>query len=144
MTASKFQCQIGTTDAACPLGLEIWLDQEQIYANNHVQQTEIVDREIEDDDLEHELRFVVKNKTAEHTQVDSTGAIVQDACLTVKNISFDGIELNHLFAEHAVYRHDLNGTAEPRDDKFFEVLGCNGTVTFRFTTPIYLWLLEHM
>ena len=144
MTASTFQCQIGTTDPACPLALEIWLDQDRIYSNDHVQLTEIVDRDIEDDEQEHELRFVLKNKLPEHTQVDSTGAIVRDACLTVTNISFDGIELNHLFGEHARYRHNFNGSGEWTDSQFFETLGCNGTVSFKFTTPIYLWLLEHM
>mgnify|MGYP003352455181 CR=1 FL=1 len=42
------------------------------------------------------------------------------------------------------YRHDYNGTGQPTEDNFFGVLGCNGTVELRFTTPIYLWLLEHM
>lgn len=144
MTTSTFQCQIGTTDPACPLRLEIWLDQEQIYANDHVEATEIFDYEIEDDEREHELRFVLANKLPEHTEVDSTGAIVRDACLTVKNISFDGIELNHLFGEHTVYHHDFNGSGLWQQDRFYDTLGCNGTASFKFTMPIYLWLLEHM
>jgi hypothetical protein len=34
-------------------------------------------------DAEHELRFVMKNKTAEHTEIDRIGNIVKDACLIV-------------------------------------------------------------
>jgi hypothetical protein len=124
--------------------MEIWLDNNNIYTNDHVTVPEIVEALVEDDDQAHELRIIVKNKLPEHTEIDAGGVIIKDACLTVKNISFDDIELNHLFAEHSVYRHNYNGTGAWTDDTFFETLGCNGTVSFKFTTPIYLWLLEHM
>jgi hypothetical protein len=29
-------------------------------------------------------------------------------------------------------------------DKFYGSMGCNGTITFEFNTPFYLWLLENM
>jgi hypothetical protein len=38
----------------------------------------------------------------------------------------------------------FNGTSEVTEDKFYSELGCNGTVSLKFTTPMYLWLLEHM
>jgi hypothetical protein len=44
----------------------------------------------------------------------------------------------------AVYTHDFNGSQPPVDDKFFGDLGCNGTVSLKFTAPTYLWLLENM
>jgi hypothetical protein len=144
MNASTFHCQIGTTDPTCPLGLEIWLDADRIYATDHVTVTQLVEATVQDDDQPHELRIIVKNKLPEHTVIDDTGAIIKDACLIIRNICFDDIELNHLFAENSVYRHNYNGTGAWTDDEFFETLGCNGTVTFKFTTPIYLWLLEHM
>jgi len=44
----------------------------------------------------------------------------------------------------AQYQHDFNGTGNPTIDKFYGEMGCNGTVSLKFTTPIYLWLLENM
>jgi hypothetical protein len=86
----------------------------------------------------------MKNKIQEHTVVDSDGNIISDAMLTIANITFDDIKLGHLFTEQAVYHHDFNGTQDPIKDKFFGDMGCNGYVSLRFTTPIYLWLLENM
>jgi hypothetical protein len=100
--------------------------------------------EIADDDGEHELRFILKNKTADHTQVDEAGNIVADATLTVTDLAFDEIRLGHMVTEQAVYTHDFNGTQKEIQDKFYGEMGCNGTVSIKFSTPIYLWLLEHM
>ena len=144
MTTSRFQCQIGTTDPTCPLGLEIWLDDLRIYNCDHVDGTSVFEHDIQDDDCEHQLRFVVKNKLAEHTKIDQQGRIVKDACLTITHIQFEGIDFDQMWVDHARYRHNFNGHGPWQDDVFFETLGCNGTVTFEFSTPIYLWLLEHM
>jgi hypothetical protein len=144
MTTSKFHCEFGTTDASCPLGLEIWLDHCMLLDQNHVTQTQTFEHAVADDDCGHLLEFVIKNKTAQHTIIDTQGQIIKDACLTLKKISFDDIELNQLFVQHARYRHNFNGHGDWQDDVFFETLGCNGTVKFEFSTPIYLWLLEHM
>jgi hypothetical protein len=50
-----------------------------------------------------------------------------------------------MFSEQAEYHHDCNGTAQQVIlDKFYREMGCNGTVSLKFTTPVYLWLLENM
>jgi hypothetical protein len=90
------------------------------------------------------LYFIIKNKKQEHTKIDEQGNIISDARLTLKDVAFDEIPLAQLFVDHAVYRHNFNGTSSAVDDKFFGELGCNGTLSLHFTTPIYLWLLEHM
>jgi hypothetical protein len=43
-----------------------------------------------------------------------------------------------------VYEHDYNGTGTLTQEKFYGQMGCNGTVSLAFCTPIYMWLLEHM
>ena len=86
----------------------------------------------------------MKHKTTEHTKIDEQGNIITDACLTVSNLAFDEIELKQIFINQAVYTHDFNGTQTEIQDKFYGNMGCNGTVTLKFATPIYLWLLEHM
>lgn len=143
-TTATFSCQIGTTDPSAQLGMEIWLDDRQVYNNEHVTETEKVVCQFEDNDGDHELRFILKNKTDQHTKVDESGQIISDACLTVSNPAFDDIELGHMFIEQTVYQHDFNGTKSPTQERFYGTMGCNGTVTMPFSTPIYLWLLENM
>ena len=138
-------CILNTTSPTATLGFEAWVDDQKLFDTDHVQVQQPVVIEIADnDDGEHELRFVLKNKTADHTQVDEAGNIVADATLTVTDLAFDEIELGHMVSTHAVYTHDFNGTGQPTQDKFYSEIGCNGTVSLKFSTPIYLWLLEHM
>jgi len=141
---TTISCGINTTDAALPLGLEIWIDDLKIFDRDHVDHAEDFSYNITDNDGSHQLRFILKNKQPEHTQVDETGNIVKDARLIIDRVAFDGIELGLLLTDNAVYRHDYNGSGKQVEDKFFGEMGCNGTVSLEFTTPIYLWLLEHM
>ena len=140
----SISCQIGTTDASATLGLEVWVDDQRFFDSNHVQTTEKITIELAEDEADHELRFVMKNKTSSHTQVNESGDIVADAVLTISALSFDEIPLGHMLVEQAVYTHDFNGSGPSTQDKFYGEMGCNGTVSLKFSTPIYLWLLEHM
>ena len=140
----KISCQVGNTDASATLGLEIWIDNTKFFDETHVQETQTVCFEVTDDDGQHELRFVMKNKTQEHTKVDVNGNIVSDARLTVSDLAFDEIKLGHMFVDQSNYTHDFNGTGSQIVEKFYGEMGCNGAVSLKFTTPIYLWLLENM
>lgn len=140
----KFNCNIGTSNAEIPLGMEIWLDDQCLFDQDHVQQSQMVEHELTDDDADHVLRLVLKNKLPEHTTVDESGNIIQDARLFVKNIQFDSIDCDLLTYQAAEYRHNFNGTGADTQERFYGELGCNGTVSLKFTTPIYLWLLENM
>jgi hypothetical protein len=112
---------------------------------DHVKETQQITVELEDkDDAEHELRLVLKNKKTEHTKIDEHGNIMADARLQITDVAFDEIRLGNMFSQQAVYTHDFNGTGKATVDKFYGELGCNGTVKLKFTTPMYLWLLEHM
>jgi hypothetical protein len=124
--------------------MEIWVDDQQIFDQDWVSKSQTVSYELSDIDAEHELRFVMKNKTVDHTKVDESGAIVKDACLTISDLAFDDIALDRIVTEKAVYVHDFNSTSDPIQDKFFGQMGCNGVVGLKFTTPVYLWLLENL
>lgn len=141
---TSISCDIGTTDATAALGLEIWLDDQKILDCNHVQESLNFCHKISDEDQEHVLKFILKNKTAEHTQVDSENRIIKDACLTVTNVKFDDIPLGQVLFDLALYEHDYNGTGSPTQEKFYGQMGCNGVVTMPFSTPIYMWFLENM
>ena len=111
-------CTVDTTAPAAALGFEAWINNQKFVDFDHVQSQHPVVIEIDDDDGEHELRFVLKNKTSDHTQVDATGIIVSDARLFVTDLAFDKIQLGHILTEQAVYTHDFNGTQQEIQDKF--------------------------
>ena len=144
MTTASFCCSIATTNPDVPLGLEIWIDNQKLFDQAHVQENHRISTDFSDSDGEHELRLVLKNKLSEHTRVDANNTIVSDARISVSNIEFEGIALNQLVPALAEYQHNFNGTGELSVHKFYGELGCNGTVSLKFTTPVYLWLLEHM
>ena len=136
---------LSTTDATAELGFEAWIDDRKFLDVDHVKDPQPVAVELDDEDnTEHELRLVLKNKTTAHTQVDEHGNIVSDVRLQITDVAFDEIQPRNILAEQAVYTHDFNGTGNATVDKFYGELGCNGTVILKFTTPMYLWVLEHM
>jgi len=127
-----------------PLGLEIWLNNTIVHDFNPGATVETYQITLTDDESEHELKFVLKNKTESHTQIDEDGNIISDATVTIDNLTFNGISIGYVFNELATYTHNINGNGAESVDKFFNTIGCNGTVSLKFTSPIYLWLLEHM
>jgi hypothetical protein len=140
----QLACTVTSLDPTATIGLEIWLDDTQIYNTEQVTDTVNFAHEFEDTDGEHQLQFVMKNKTQQHTTIDEAGNIIKDCRIYINNLSFDEINLDQIFIEQAVYEHDFNGTAASIQDQFFGEMGCNGTLTLAFTTPVYLWLLETM
>jgi hypothetical protein len=135
---------LGTTNPASELGFEAWIDDEKFIDINHVQNKQLIKIDISDSDSEHTLELILKNKKETDTKIDADGNIVSDAVLTISDLAFDEIKLGHMVTELATYIHNFNGTQELTQDRFYSEMGCNGTVSLKFTTPIYLWLLENM
>lgn len=145
MSTYQITCTIGTTDPAAKLGLEIWVDNNQLYTNAHiVEESMPLSFTLEEDANEHELKFIMTGKTTTDTTVDQDGNIIKDACLTINDLAFEEIMLNQMFIDNAAYTHNFNGSQQEISEKFYGTLGCNGTVSLKFSTPIYLWLLEKM
>ena len=144
METVKISFDIDTSNAECPLGIEIWLDDAVLLSNKHVQEKITFFHDISDDDGEHELRIVISGKTSDHTRVDEAGNSVKDATLQISNVVIDELDVNVLFLEKCVYTHNFNDTQPEITDTFHGVAGCNGTISLKFVTPMYLWLLENM
>lgn len=144
MNSINFKCNISTSDAECPLGVEIWLDNERIYHNAWIKETVQFEYAISDDDGDRELRWVLTGKTDAHTKINENNKIVKDALITISDIEIDDIDISTIAQAHAVYSHNFNGHKDAVQDRFYGVMGCNGTVSFKFITPFYLWLLENM
>lgn len=139
-TVIKFKASSTSPD----LLLTVKLDDGIIYRGNLTNQAQEISHGFSDEDLEHCLSITMSGKTFEHTKVDNQNNILHDHCVKISDLLFDDIPLGHVFTELAVYEHDFNGTQQHTQDKFYGTMGCNGIVTLRFTTPIYLWLLENM
>ena len=138
----KIKCNLGTTNMAAGLSMQVWVDSEKIFDQTVVETTP-VEFDIPDDETEHSIRFVMANKMTDHTQVDSNGNIVADSRLTVSDLEFDEILLDQLFFDLATYTHSTNDSGPETQNKFYGEMGCNGIVELKFTTPVYLWLLEN-
>ena len=144
MNTVKFSCAVQPTDATIPLNFEVLLDNVCVYQLCPVTQSTPIEIEIPEDPAQHRLQLRMSGKTRRHTRLDVEGNIVQDACLKIFNMCFDHIDITDLLPQTAVYHHDFNGTSTPTQDRFYELMGCNGSVDIEFSTPIYLWLLENM
>ena len=146
MEHSKFSFQLTPTNPIARLGFEAWVNDQCIFNTDHVHEESTITGYLPDDnqEAEHRLKFVLKNKQPEDTQLNDLGEIVQDACLQISNVVFDGIELGHMVNKLTVYQHDFNGTGELVKENFFGTMGCNGSAELKFTTPIYLWFLENL
>jgi hypothetical protein len=135
---------VDSSDKKIPIGTEVWIDNICVVNVEHVDQIVPFSHVLEDTDTEHELRIVMKHKTPDHTKLDDAGNIVSDAMLIISDIKFDEIALGQIFLNKAIYTHDFNGSQPRVEEKFFGNMGCNGTVSMKFTSPTYLWLLENM
>lgn len=144
MTPLKFSCTLENQSDVTDLAVEMWMDNNKFFDSCVAPGEQHVEHELSEEEAKHTLLIVLKNKTQDHTTVDADGNIVADALITVKNIAFDEINIDQLFYENSTYTHDCNGSEELAAHEFFGTMGCNGTVEFKFSTPFYVWLLEHM
>ena len=136
---------LDSSDYNAHLGFDVLLNDNVVFTTEHVTELTTVTIEVNDDvDAEHELKFVLKNKTQDHTKVDEQGNILSDAMLSISNIEFYQVTLGHMFITQSVYHHDMNGSQDLTEFQFYGSMGCNGYVSLKFATPIYLWLLENM
>jgi len=126
------------------LVLEIFFNKKRLQTLGAVKEKERIQFSVNCEPGEQVLEFVLKNKTAQHTILDDHGEIAADAYVGIENFTIDHVALEHTFLEQCRYHHDFNGSQDGIDDDFFGIMGCNGTVRLRFTSPVYRWLVETM
>ena len=144
MNTVPFKCRIETNNADSPVGLKILLDNNIIFSCDQLTEPVNFVHDILEDENNHEISFEMFAKTADHTVIDDQGNILKDTFIKINDISLDDINIDQVVFDKSVYGHNFNGTQPPIEDKFFGVMGCNGTVRLQFSTPIYIWLLENL
>ena len=126
------------------LSVELLVNGQSFYNDKVIPGTHSLSHEVDLEEGEHTFSIVLSGKNTEHTKVNEMGQIISDVLIKATNVCFDDINIDQLMSEQAVYTHNNNDTAELTEHKFYGPMGCNGTVTLNFTSPFYLWLLEHM
>jgi bacillopeptidase F (M6 metalloprotease family) len=76
---------IDSSDTKIPLGVEVWIDNTCIINTDHVDSNIQFTQEIPDDESEHELRIVLKNKVAAHTKIDDQNQRIEDVVLLISD-----------------------------------------------------------
>jgi hypothetical protein len=141
MNAYTFSCKVSVTEPDCPLNLNIFIDGNSVF-NKKISSTQDLSFELHDDNQEHKIQFTMTGKLPEDTKIDDQGNLVKNPMIQISDIKFENINCDLWVWQNAVYRHDFNGAQEKFNDTFSGSMGCNGTVTFNYTCPIYVWLLD--
>ena len=106
-----------------------------------------IDVEIEDD-TENFLTIEYMNKDAKQDVVLGEGGIpVADKRVVINSISFDDIELDFFqLTDPDTFRYEPIDQSGGISAAGFDAtkLSWNGKTTLRFTTPVYIWLLENL
>jgi hypothetical protein len=127
------------------LNLRVCLNTNVLYHDRPSTDICTISHDFDDaDGTDYVLSLELFGKLPTHTEIDRHGQIITDRVIQIVDVQFDDISLGNLLYESSVYHHDTNGTTEPIQDRFFGTMGCNGRVEVRFSTPIYLWLLENI
>jgi len=144
MSVSKLVFQITPSDPDAGLHFQMMFDTSVIFSDV-IDNVATVTHEFDDNtNTEHNIKFIMSGKKSHHTTVDAQNQIVKDAVLTISNIEINNIDLDFVYFKHCTYSHDFNGNGPVVSENFFGTMGCNGSVDFKFSTPVYLWLLEHV
>jgi hypothetical protein len=142
--AVLFEFDVSRTAAEPPLQFRVLLDGNVVYELDA--DADHVKIAIDDDGTTrtHNMVLEMSNKQPHHTSINQQQEIVEDAVITVKNITVDSINIDQIFSEKSHYQHNYNGNGNAVTDCFYGVMGCNGQVRMQFTAPVYLWLLENI
>lgn len=143
MSRSAFSVTLGTNGPG--LTVSVIINDHVLYRGDPLGSTVTVAHDINDTDLsEHRLVIELADKTEAHCEVNDHGDIVKDTVVALHSIIFDDVDITDIMRRISRYQHDFNGTGQPTEEILTGTMGCNGTVTFDFTSPVYLWILENM
>lgn len=115
-------------------------DKEFVHDSVTESQTFTFETELTEED--HVLKINFINKSDDQTvQNEDKTEILKDMLLNIEKISIDDIEIENLkwsgskFVPKDPHKETLDNCVN---------LGWNGTYEIRFTSPVYLWLLENL
>lgn len=136
----KLKLSLSATVDCADVVIKVYVDNNEIFQSVATTLEQIITHEIPETPSDHVLRLEMSGKTKYHTKISPAGELTYDVAFLVNALEFEDIDMTPVFYHHTpCYTHNLNGSAEERIDEFSGFIGCNGTVDFKFSTPIYLW-----
>jgi hypothetical protein len=99
-----------------------------------------------EDDTENFLTIEYNNKDPKTDVTFDNNTIIKDKRVQIKNISFDDIQLDFFEFENpdTLTYVPIDPSANTATGFEATKLSWNGRTTLKFTTPIYIWLLENL
>lgn len=121
-------------------------DNHQVFfEQDNVQDIVNVAYEFNDDiEIIHQIQIEISGKGPNDTVLDQQGNIVKDNVIELSNFVLDEFDIDQIVYKKSLYSHDFNGTGAKGQHQFYGIAGCNGTISFEFRSPAYIWLLEVM
>ena len=153
----KFKLELYATMWDKPPHAEIMIN-DKSYFKGGITATEdksnaIVFEQELDEGKDYELVIKRSGKSNNQTVVNEKGDILHDQLLHIKNIEIDEINIGGLVYE-GVYTPEYPepwatqqreaGTELKESFKNVTQMGHNGSWRFKFSSPFYMWLLEHL
>ncbi|CAB4133624.1 hypothetical protein UFOVP257_346 [uncultured Caudovirales phage] len=112
--------------------------------------TEFFEFDAEIDEGDNSLGIELLNKLPEDTIKDEAENIIEDMLLTIESIEIDDIDLGSLkwaiSAYYPIYPEVYLDEDQKQQNEIKNCvhLGWNGTWKLPFSSPFYIWLLEHI
>jgi len=89
------------------------------------------------------IEITMSGKNSSHTIIDDSGNIVSDVYVELEKILINDINICSLVCNGQLcYYHNSNGYGEWKNDNFYGFMGQNGTVTVKYSTPLYKWFIS--
>ena len=88
---------------------------------------------------DHLLEIILLNKDGRRDTIIEDGKIVKDMLLNIDSVIIDDIELGFLTNSLSVYETESGEIHHNMVN-----MGWNGTFKLKFSSPIYVWLLENL
>jgi len=139
------ECDLLVNDTHHPLDFKILMDDEEILKIRTTKPTYRISHKFLSTPSEHSIKFILSGKTDEHTTLDGD-TFIKSAQVEVTNITFDGINISEILLSNeslTTYTHNSNGYSEEIVENFnTSCMGFNGVMELKFTTPLFVWLLD--
>ena len=144
---NKFSCKILVNTPKLPLNLVVLLDDNTIFETKTDRPEYKISHNVCSVKAEHSLKFVMSKKTDNHTIYNNNNEIISTAQISIRDISFNDTIISDLFSLDTnlmTYTHNNNGYTSKIVESINSTMGCNGVAELKFSTPIHLWILDHM
>jgi hypothetical protein len=127
------------------ISIAIYINNSLLFDATAKQATQSVTCELSEEPGDHVLTLVMSGKNHTHTTIDDTGKIISDVYVNIDKLEFEELDMKEIYClGKPCYTHSFNSTQPEFLDEFYGIVGCNGTVKIEFSTPIHLWLLDHI